>query len=109
MTRRCQLSPAATWFQALSGSGRQLIQDAQTGQFYAVYLYTFCLFLGAEELFITHTRNKRNRIHHAISAKVRHWAARGLSFLGNVRVAKQVLAATPVVPSQLPTALRTVA
>jgi len=33
-------------------------------------------------------------IHHAISAKVRHWAARGLSFLGRVYVAKQVLAAS---------------
>jgi len=33
-------------------------------------------------------------IYHAISAKVRHWAARGLSFLGRVHVAKQVLAAS---------------
>jgi len=33
-------------------------------------------------------------IYHAISAKVRHWAARGLSFLGRVYVAKQVLAAS---------------
>jgi len=32
--------------------------------------------------------------YHAISAKVRHWAARGLSFLGRVHVAKQVLAAS---------------
>ena len=31
-------------------------------------------------------------ISHAISAKVRHWAARGLSFPGRVHVAKQVLA-----------------
>ena len=27
-------------------------------------------------------------IYHAISAKIRHWAARGLSFLGRVQVAK---------------------
>ncbi len=33
-------------------------------------------------------------IYHAISAKVRHWAACGLSFLGKVHVAKQVLAAS---------------
>ena len=33
-------------------------------------------------------------IYYAISAKVRHWAARGLSFLGRVHVAKQVLAAS---------------
>ncbi len=33
-------------------------------------------------------------IQHAISAKVRHWAARGLSILGRVHVAKQVLAAS---------------
>jgi len=33
-------------------------------------------------------------IYHAISAKVRHWATRGLSFLGRVHVAKQVLAAS---------------
>ncbi|KAA6410082.1 MAG: hypothetical protein FRX49_13839, partial [Trebouxia sp. A1-2] len=33
-------------------------------------------------------------IYHAINAKVRHWAARGLSFLGRVHVAKQVLAAS---------------
>jgi len=33
-------------------------------------------------------------IYHAISAKVRDWAARGLSFLGRVHVAKQVLAAS---------------
>ncbi len=33
-------------------------------------------------------------IYHAISAKVRHWAARGLSFLVRVHVAKQVLAAS---------------
>ncbi len=33
-------------------------------------------------------------INRAISAKVRHWAARGLSFLGRVHVAKQVLAAS---------------
>ena len=33
-------------------------------------------------------------IHHAISANVRHWAARGLSFLGWVHVAKQALAAS---------------
>ncbi len=33
-------------------------------------------------------------IYHAISAKVRYWAARGLSFLGRVHVAKQVLAAS---------------
>ena len=33
-------------------------------------------------------------IYHAISAKIRHWAARGLSFLGRVHVAKQVLAAS---------------
>ncbi len=34
-------------------------------------------------------------IYHAISAKVRHWAARGSgSFLGRVHVAKQVLAAS---------------
>ncbi len=32
--------------------------------------------------------------YHAISAKVKHWAARGLSFLGRVHVAKQVLAAS---------------
>ena len=30
----------------------------------------------------------------AISTKIRHWAARGLSFLGRVHVAKQVLAAS---------------
>ena len=28
----CQTVPAATWFQVVSTSGRQLIQDAQTGQ-----------------------------------------------------------------------------
>ncbi len=33
-------------------------------------------------------------IYHAISAKVRHWAVRGLTFLGRVHVAKQVLAAS---------------
>ena len=33
-------------------------------------------------------------IHQAIKAKVRHWSARGLSFLGRVHVAKQVLAAS---------------
>ncbi|KAA6412934.1 MAG: hypothetical protein FRX49_13766 [Trebouxia sp. A1-2] len=33
-------------------------------------------------------------IYHAINAKVRHWAARGLSFLGRVHVAKQVLPAS---------------
>ena len=33
-------------------------------------------------------------IYHAIKAKVCHWAARGLSFLGRVHVAKQVLAAS---------------
>ena len=33
-------------------------------------------------------------IHQAIRAKVRHWSARGLSFLGRVHVAKQVLAAS---------------
>ena len=33
-------------------------------------------------------------ISHAMSANVRHWAARGLSFLGRVHVAKQVLAAS---------------
>ncbi len=33
-------------------------------------------------------------IYHAITAKVRHWAARGLTFLGRVHVAKQVLAAS---------------
>ena len=37
---------------------------------------------------------KFTSIHHAISAKGRHWAARGLSFLGRVHVAKQVLAAS---------------
>ncbi|KAA6416665.1 MAG: hypothetical protein FRX49_13364 [Trebouxia sp. A1-2] len=31
-------------------------------------------------------------IYHAINAKVRHWAARGLSFLGRVHVAKEILA-----------------
>ena len=33
-------------------------------------------------------------IYHAIKAKVCHWSARGLSFLGRVHVAKQVLAAS---------------
>ena len=33
-------------------------------------------------------------IHQAIKAKARHWSARGLSFLGRVHVAKQVLAAS---------------
>ena len=33
-------------------------------------------------------------IYHAIKAKVTHWAARGLSFLGRVHIAKQVLAAS---------------
>jgi len=33
-------------------------------------------------------------LYHAISAKGRHWAARGLLFLGRVHVAKQVLAAS---------------
>ena len=33
-------------------------------------------------------------IHQAIKAKVRHWSARGLSFLGRVHVAKQVPAAS---------------
>ena len=33
-------------------------------------------------------------IYHAISARIRHWAARGLSFLGRVHVSKQVLAAS---------------
>lgn len=33
-------------------------------------------------------------IYHAIKAKVSHWSARGLSFLGRVHVAKQVLAAS---------------
>ena len=33
-------------------------------------------------------------IYHAISAKIKHWAARGLSFLGRVHVSKQVLAAS---------------
>ena len=33
-------------------------------------------------------------IHQAIKAKVRHWSARGLSFLGKVHVAKQLLAAS---------------
>ena len=37
---------------------------------------------------------KFTSIHHAIIAKGRHWAARGLSFLGRVHVAKQVLAAS---------------
>ena len=33
-------------------------------------------------------------IHQAIKAKAKHWSARGLSFLGRVHVAKQVLAAS---------------
>ncbi|KAL0038486.1 hypothetical protein WJX77_008030 [Trebouxia sp. C0004] len=33
-------------------------------------------------------------IHQAVKAKVRHWSARGLSFLGRVHVGKQVLAAS---------------
>ena len=33
-------------------------------------------------------------IYHAVSAKIRHWAARGLPFLGRVHVSKQVLAAS---------------
>ena len=33
-------------------------------------------------------------IYHAICSKVRHWSARGLSFLGRAHVAKQVLAAS---------------
>ena len=33
-------------------------------------------------------------IYRAISAKIRQWAARGLSFLGRVHVSKQVLAAS---------------
>ena len=33
-------------------------------------------------------------IYHAIKARVCHWSARGLSFLGRVHVAKQVLAAS---------------
>ena len=33
-------------------------------------------------------------IYHAIKAKVTHWAARGLSFVGRVHIAKQVLAAS---------------
>ena len=33
-------------------------------------------------------------IHQTIKAKARHWSARGLSFLGRVHVAKQVLAAS---------------
>ena len=33
-------------------------------------------------------------IHQAIKAEARHWSARGLSFLGRVHVAKQVLAAS---------------
>ena len=35
-----------------------------------------------------------NGIYQAIKAKVNHWSARGLSFLGRVHVAKQVLAAS---------------
>jgi len=35
-----------------------------------------------------------HRHYHAISAKVKHWAAQGLSFLGRVHVAKQALAAS---------------
>ena len=38
------------------------------------------------------SRRQFTGIYHAISAKVRHWAAQGLSFLGRVLVAKQVLA-----------------
>ena len=33
-------------------------------------------------------------IYHAICSKIRHWSARGLSFLGRAHVAKQVLAAS---------------
>ncbi len=50
------------------------------------------VFLGYDMQAASH--QQFTSIGHAISAKIRHWAARGLSFLGRVHVAMQVLAAS---------------